>query len=372
MKKLMKFAAMLASAVMLCGSSLTVHAEVLPFRFYGVENNTYGFHVHQMQVLDDKGWIQYRPEGGIFRKVKENTSYYILTYHPDDLERSNPQYYIWFDPLYMVVPQQDMLQYVLRTDIDQNAAKQQAAEIVQKYFPEQKHSSHGANNYQIIVSDTAMRTAERADGLMRELAGAGLISEFYTLGEVAQYLDFDHGLLTSYNANGSRTDKENGITYDWAAIETWVRAHHPECEFVCITDKDSELCKKLGISYWTSMFWDDTFYAVIPPEEAPFADHFALAMELYEQFNLQPCARPSGEDHELYRMFGKNGLEVAGDANLDCSVDVADAVLAARFAAEDREAVITDQGKENADVNGDGNVTTDDTELILKKIAKKI
>ena len=372
MKKLMKFTAVLASAVMLCGSSLTVHAEVLPFRFYGVENNTYGFHVHQMQVLDDKGWIQYRPEGSVFRKVKENTSYYILTYHPDDLERSNPQYYIWFDPLYMVVPQQDMLQYVLRTDIDQNAAKQQAAEIVQKYFPEQKHSSHGANNYQIIVSDTAMRTAERADGLMRELAGAGLISEFYTLGEVAQYLDFDHGLLTSYNANGSRTDKENGITYDWAAIEAWVRAHHPECEFVCIMDKDSELGKKLGISYWTSMFWDDTFYAVIPPEEASFADHFALAMELYEQFGLQPCARPSGDDHELYRMFGKNGLEVAGDANLDCSVDVSDAVLAARFAAEDREAVITDQGKENADVNGDGSVTADDTELILKKIAKKI
>ncbi len=134
MKNLMKFTAVLASAVMLCGSSLTGRAEVMPFHFYGVENNTYSYRVHQMQVLDDKGWIEYRPEGGVFRKVKENTSYYILTYHPDDLERSNPQYYIWFDPLYMVVPQQDMLQYVLRTDIDQTQRSSRPRRSYRSFF----------------------------------------------------------------------------------------------------------------------------------------------------------------------------------------------------------------------------------------------
>ena len=66
------------------------------------------------------------------------------------------------------------------------------------------------------------------------------------------------------------------------------------------------------------------------------------------------------------------GQTRAGDANCDGRVDVSDAVLTARFAGEDKNAVITDQGRLNADISGDGNVTTDYTELILKKIAKKI
>ena len=59
-----------------------------------------------------------------------------------------------------------------------------------------------------------------------------------------------------------------------------------------------------------------------------------------------------------------------GDVTLDCSVDVADAVLLARFCAEDSTAVITDQGKQNADVNGSGNIDLDDVTAILRKIAK--
>ena len=55
---------------------------------------------------------------------------------------------------------------------------------------------------------------------------------------------------------------------------------------------------------------------------------------------------------------------------LDCSIDVSDAALTARFCAEEREAVITDQGKQNADVNQDGNITLDDVTAILRKIAK--
>ena len=50
-----------------------------------------------------------------------------------------------------------------------------------------------------------------------------------------------------------------------------------------------------------------------------------------------------------------------GDINLDHSVDVSDAVLLARYSAEDKTAVISVQGKQLADVNGDGDVTKDDT-----------
>ena len=48
---------------------------------------------------------------------------------------------------------------------------------------------------------------------------------------------------------------------------------------------------------------------------------------------------------------------------------MADAVLLARFIAEDRDAAISDAGKRLADVNRSGQPDTDDITLILKYIA---
>ncbi len=61
-----------------------------------------------------------------------------------------------------------------------------------------------------------------------------------------------------------------------------------------------------------------------------------------------------------------------GDTDCSGSIDIADAVLTARFVAEDTEAGVTDQGRKNADVNSDGSITLDDTALILRRIAKQI
>ncbi|MBP0966054.1 MAG: dockerin type I repeat-containing protein [Oscillospiraceae bacterium] len=63
---------------------------------------------------------------------------------------------------------------------------------------------------------------------------------------------------------------------------------------------------------------------------------------------------------------------LAGDADCDGRVDVSDAVLIARFAAEDRDAVISDQGRINADVTYDGCADAGDTARILQFIAKQI
>ncbi len=60
-----------------------------------------------------------------------------------------------------------------------------------------------------------------------------------------------------------------------------------------------------------------------------------------------------------------------GDVNLDQQIDVSDAVLLARFNAEDQSAKISAEGRGNADVNRDGEVTKDDTLQILEYIAKK-
>lgn len=67
-----------------------------------------------------------------------------------------------------------------------------------------------------------------------------------------------------------------------------------------------------------------------------------------------------------------NNAVNSGDATCDNKVDVSDAVLIARFIAEDSEAIMTDQGKSNADINNDGDITHDDVTWILKKIAKMI
>ena len=61
-----------------------------------------------------------------------------------------------------------------------------------------------------------------------------------------------------------------------------------------------------------------------------------------------------------------------GDLNLDSQVDVSDAVLLARFVAEDSDANIQAQGKINADVDGKAGLTGDDVILILKYIAKLV
>lgn len=77
------------------------------------------------------------------------------------------------------------------------------------------------------------------------------------------------------------------------------------------------------------------------------------------------CAAP------LSAFADETTVPVYGDVNLDQKIDVSDAVLLARFAAEDRTASITADGRINADVNRDGNLTSDDTLQILEYISKK-
>ena len=68
----------------------------------------------------------------------------------------------------------------------------------------------------------------------------------------------------------------------------------------------------------------------------------------------------SGTDHPDVRW---------GDADCNDEVDVLDAVLLARVAAEDIKCGITDQGKINSDVTHDGTIKTDDLTKLLKFLA---
>lgn len=300
MKKRMRFAALLASAVMLCNAGTTAYA-VEELYYFGIE----GIDTFQpMQVLDDKGTLQYGVLNAFYGDFNEDTPYYLCSYHIDEYvdravldpetgipipDPDNPGFVKyekthWIeDQMYLVVPRPDVLRFVLRTDIDFTAAGEQAAAISKKYFPEQKPYYGSCNSYEIRVTDADARTAETADALMHELAEAGLISEFYTWGETAKYLKVEHGYLTAYNPNDWKWKTQE---FDWSAIAAWVEEKHPECQFVCVTDKESELAKQLGIGWNEYMVDGDTFYAVIPPDDIAFSDHYALAMELYDQFGV--------------------------------------------------------------------------------------
>lgn len=63
---------------------------------------------------------------------------------------------------------------------------------------------------------------------------------------------------------------------------------------------------------------------------------------------------------------------VWGDANCSGDTDVSDAVLLARYAAEDKTAAITTEGRRNGDVNDDGTIDSSDVMLILRFIARML
>ncbi len=66
------------------------------------------------------------------------------------------------------------------------------------------------------------------------------------------------------------------------------------------------------------------------------------------------------------------GVTLRGDVDCSGKVDVSDAVLLMRFAVEDHEAKLTDQGIANGDVDGNGKTDSNDGTMILKYIAKQI
>ena len=65
-------------------------------------------------------------------------------------------------------------------------------------------------------------------------------------------------------------------------------------------------------------------------------------------------------------------VSLLGDVDLSGKVDVSDAVLLARFCAEDKEATVSAQGIANADANKNGKPDTEDVIVILKVVAKLV
>jgi len=391
MKKRMRFTAMLAGVVLLCNAIPA--APVSALYCWGTAD---GKEFADMQQLDDNGmfkWIGYGGVPGTPRDYQVYTQHYSqdveaeVTYADTGETKIETTHYEG-DRLYVVMPRSNILRMVFRSDLDETEAKQKAVTILRKYYPEMLVDANSTGfpasfyhsapyTYELCDRSETAGSAEVSAAIMKDMAQARLITEFYTWGQTADYQQVGNTYPTAYYPtsqkwNSSYTALED-VTYDWTSIEAWLHEHHPECEFICVTPDDTETAKLIGQydSALNKVFFNDNIeqmYAIVPPNGTAFSDHFAIAAELYEQFGL--AAEWLCPDSINEQMIGQNALAVSGDVTLDCTVDVSDAVLTARFCAEDREAVITDQGKQNADVNQDGNITLDDVTVILRKIAK--
>lgn len=71
----------------------------------------------------------------------------------------------------------------------------------------------------------------------------------------------------------------------------------------------------------------------------------------------------------VFALHASGGVYFPGDVNADKEIDVSDAVLLARLCAADSGAVVSQQGKINADANNDQKIDSSDCIHILKMIA---
>lgn len=410
MKKRMRFAAMLAGAVMLCGAIPA--APVSALHCWGSAS---GAEFYDMTLLDDKGMFAAIPRG---EGIGTADNYQVYTYHYsydrdetwndlDTGETKTERRHHEGNPVYVVCPRENILRIGLRKELDHDEAEQKMFEILEKYYPgitefsrittpqtpqryyvyqvtegvsdlEYYYDLCDRSKYDSTEEAKTAGSPEISDGILRDLAEAELISEFYTWGETANYQEVWYGYPTAYfptrqKWNSDHTAPEE-ITYDWTSIEAWVQAHHPECEFVRVTLEDTELAKKIGRYFYgqNKAYFDDRdeMYAVIPPDGITFSEHFAIAAELYEKFGI--ASEWSCPESAAAPLIGQNALASPGDLNIDCTVDISDAVLAAKFVSGDSSAAVTDLGKQNADLNSDGDINLDDVTVILKMIAKLI
>jgi len=386
-KQTKRLCSMLTAAVLLAAESTTMSATAL--YCWGTAP---GEAFENMQVLDDKGMLQWVPKGQGFGA---NRPYQVVVNH-----YSNDVKVTWTDAdtgevfeeirhnegdsLYVVMPRVQALEFRLREGVDEEIAEGEVFAVLQKYYPniqnvigvshktwsdepiDEVYFDKWLDGYRVVDLSETQGSEEIAKGIMRDLAAAGLISDFYSWGQTADYQEVWHGYLTSYYPTYVEWEGEDYVTkeYDWAAVEAYLATAYPEYELVYVTAEDEEIWGELG---WID--WGTTpMYLVIPDEELTFAEHFALAADLYEQVGiLHSFTCP--ESTNTAGLFGINTLAGIGDVDQDGAVKISDAIMLARYTAEDTTIAVTDAGVAVADVNFDGKINAADSTALLRKLA---
>lgn len=356
MKKQMRFAAILASVSLLCNAFPTMSASAL---WYWGNEPTETFE-NEMQLLDDKGLILITDvDHQVYVKhISREINEVVTNAETGETETICRQ--IESDKLYCIIPRTNTLRYVLNED----ANSEQAAQIVEKYFPNYQPSRDWSNDltYEVSVSDIMVRTDENAEKLMQELAKESLISAFYTWGQTATYNEISYGdcLLTYCPPFSEMLYDWEKFGFDQEKVEQYLQENEIDCTVKKVVFDDS---------YYTvnGEKRNMVHYEIVPNGEMSIADQFLLGADIYEKLGYRIKLKYLVDESSA--AVGRNALSVAGDVNLDCEQNISDAILLARYVNEDA-VTISPQGLANADMDGNQLCSMEDVTLILRKIAK--
>ena len=268
------------------------------------------------------------------------------------------------DSVYFVIPQTKMMRFVLRSDVDPDTGTEQAAEVLEAYFPGIKDclvtsgyyvntkemgdpdrvqfNQVGAADSRVLelrVNTVPENNNSIACQILVDLARRHLISEYYGWGEVAECKEGSFGkeILGSF----TMTDPES--------VQDYLTAHYPGYTVEKVENKS------------------DTLYRIVGAEEKSVKEQFELAAELMEQFKVSGVdLQISGFHAAAPTLIGHNALEHPGDTNLDCAVDILDVIAANKHILG--VGTLDKTGLKNADMNGNGTADAEDSLAILKKV----
>ena len=219
-------------------------------------------------------------------------------------------------------------------------------------------------------------------------AGAKTFGELKPTEAVQSVINFYQYL---YRAQNQGIDSKNGRTEEQFAdmVEMAGNVQYGESPFVvtaALSDGSHAMVGyglESGSWEWDGrrydrriLLWDPNAPDKLLDDRCLYFDNetYDYCIPVYGVLNVyggEQCGRITSASNDPVRLAPAAYPFVhAGDLNCDGSADVTDAVMLARFLAEDRNVRITDRGLRNAELDGISGITPEDLSFLLKRIAR--
>ncbi len=291
-----------------------------------------------------------------------------------------------------VHPNNNVLRFILRENIDHATVEMQIMEMMDAHFPgllenydpqancaiiseinEQGYKQEVvslscwgdgiAYGYQLTIrgADIDKATKELETDILLQLAEQHLITEFYGWGSTGYYtkIYFDDYVLDQYGEkHGILTKNRAGWVYnlgeedtDWDGVQAYLNEHYPD--YAVESYKDT---------HYTPRYC----YRISGVDNLSFRERLELAGELYEHFGIRSSWVSPESGAQMQSTVGHNALERPGDTNLDCEVNILDVIAANKHILG--VGTLDKTGLKNADMDGNGTEDSADSLAILKAV----
>ena len=235
--------------------------------------------------------------------------------------------------------------------------------------------THGMAN----VKSITMRNVN--SGLYGGAANGSLVQTADETAWIVRRSDVDEGVFIT-DANGNAVtvaDKSDGAALTLEAytgadnqkFRIWGNADGSYSIHSVLTDEASafdvyEISTEAGAKIVQWNFWGGTGQEfVLAPAAVPKPDPVVTTTTTALITTTTTETTTTATETEPVK-----GKLMLGDVDCSGDIDVSDTVLLARMLSEDGDAIVTAQGRKNADCDQDGIPTMDDATLILQHIAK--